>query len=78
MVVDRDAVVRRNAFRDKVLMMDRTDWTQEQWVQDAFDVMADPDGSPIALMNRHVQALLTEIVSLRAQLEPGDAAQAKN
>lgn len=66
-MVEHDGITRKYMHRDKVLMMDRTGWTQEQWVQDAFEIMADEDGSSISLMNRHVRALLSEILDLRGQ-----------
>jgi hypothetical protein len=82
-MVDREAVTRKYAHRDKVLMMDRKNWTRDQWVQDAFDIMADPDGSSISLMNGHVRALLSEVEELRGrrsasdlEARPGDGSDA--
>jgi len=63
-----DQITRRYQHRDKVLMMDRTDWTRADWVADAFEIMADEDGSAISMMNGHVKALLAEVEDLRTQL----------
>jgi hypothetical protein len=41
--------------------IDRTGWTDEQWVEDARRLMGDLDGSVLDLVNGHVLALLRTV-----------------
>jgi hypothetical protein len=38
--------------------VDRTGWTEAQWIEDADRLMGDLDGSIMSLVNGHVMALL--------------------
>lgn len=47
----------------------RTEWTREQWIDEAAWVMDDPRGSIRFLSNGHVTALLEEIQQLRHHVQ---------
>lgn len=40
---------------------DRTDWTRGQWIDEARELMADPDAGVMCLVAGHVQAMLDEL-----------------
>lgn len=45
-------------------LADRTNWTKDQWVDDARELMNDIDGSVLDLLNEHVMAMLSKIEEL--------------
>ena len=40
---------------------DRTGWTREQWIDEARELMADPDAGVMCLVAGHAQAMLAEL-----------------
>lgn len=55
------AVAKMAALSARSSYIDRTGWTDEQWVADARTLMDDIDGSIMALVNGHVMAMLRVI-----------------
>ena len=49
----------------EVVLVDRKDWTREQWVAEAEEIMDDIDGSVMSLLNGHINALFEELHDLR-------------
>lgn len=46
------------AHRSAAVQIDRTGWTDQQWIEDADRLMGDLHGSVSSLLNGHVTALL--------------------
>lgn len=57
----RDAIARQMEQSQRSKMVDRTGWTDEQWIDDARALMNHPDGAITSLVNGHVLAMLREI-----------------
>lgn len=55
------AIRRQLDQRDLSMQVDRTGWTDQQWIDDARTLMNHPDGAITALKNGHVTAMLREI-----------------
>lgn len=57
------AAYRRTAVlaTNSMLHVDRTGWTDEQWIADARHLMDHPDGSSACMLNGHVWAMLRAI-----------------
>lgn len=53
-----EAIQAMAEHRARAMDIDRTGWTDEQWIADAERLMEDPDGSIMSLVNGHVMALL--------------------
>ena len=45
--------------------VDRTGWTDDQWIDDAERLMNEPDGAITSLVNGHVMALLRRVAERR-------------
>lgn len=65
----REALENMLAHRMKAQGVDRTGWTQEQWIADAQGLMDDLHGSVQSLVNGHVMALLAEVEEQTARAE---------
>lgn len=57
----RDAIQRQMEQSQRSKVVDRTGWTDEQWIDDARALMGHLDGAITSLVNGHVLALLREI-----------------
>jgi hypothetical protein len=63
---DMGAAYRRMAdLADQTQQTNRQGWTDDQWVQDARQIMDHPDGSTFSLLNGHILALLREAARLK-------------
>lgn len=67
------AVTRSVALSRDIASRSRKDWTREQWVAEAEEIMNDIDGSVLALLNGHILALFEELNDLRRRIESGKA-----
>lgn len=56
-----EAFIRQLEEHNKSMYVDRTDWTRQQWIDDADELMNHPDGAITSLCNGHVMALLEAI-----------------
>lgn len=74
-MADSEQVELAQAFRrqmdqaDLSGQVDRTGWTDQQWVDDARERMNHPDGAITSLKNGHVMAMLREITRLDALVD---------
>lgn len=53
-----EAVQRQMVAARRAAMIDRRDWTPEQWIEDADRLMNEIDGAVTSLVNGHVIHLL--------------------
>lgn len=61
----REAITRQLQQRTRSQHIDRTNWTRQQWIDDARALMEHIDGAITSLVNGHVMALLDEVADLR-------------
>ena len=53
-----DAVARQMKRSRESMLVDRSGWTDEQWMEDAEKLMNELDGAITSLVNGHVMAVL--------------------
>lgn len=56
-----EAVQRQMQRAQASAFIDRRDWTDDQWIDDAERLMNEPDGAITSLVNGHVMALLRRV-----------------
>jgi hypothetical protein len=70
-MADSQQVQMAQAFRRQMAQadlsgqVDRTEWTDRQWIDDAQTLMNHPDGAITSLRNGHALAMLREIDRLQ-------------
>ena len=69
-----DAIRRQRNRARAAMMVDRRGWSDENWAQDAYRLMNEPDGAITSLVNGHVMALLRIWRACRQEAERGEDA----
>ena len=56
-----EAIKRQMKHVDASMRVNRTGWTDDQWIDDARKLMRDIEGSVLDLLNGHVVAMLRRL-----------------
>ena len=56
-----EAIKQQMKHIDASMRVNRTDWTDDQWIDDARKLMGDIEGSVLDLLNGHVVAMLRKL-----------------
>lgn len=59
-----DAVRHMAELADQTQQVDRRGWTDQQWIADARQIMNEPHGSVLSLLNGHILAILRQLTAL--------------
>jgi hypothetical protein len=73
-----EAIGRQRKRSEASMSLDRTGWTDAQWVADAERLMYEPDGAITSLLNGHVTALLRTVDHYRTSFRNLRDAQAEH